>query len=59
MIDAVKRVTHIAPPDEAGNIIGSPIVQEGVINYPVKELGLCASARLGWTINRRVSETAR
>jgi len=43
VIDAVKRVTHIAPPDEAGNIIGSPIVQEGVINYPVKELGLCAS----------------
>ena len=42
MIDAVRKVTHIAPPDSNGNIIGAPIEQEGVINYPVKKLGLCA-----------------
>lgn len=42
MIDGVKKVTHIAPPDSEGNIIGSPVTQEGVINYPTKKLGLCA-----------------
>jgi hypothetical protein len=35
-------VTHIAPADENGNIIGSPVVAPGVIRYPVKQLGLCA-----------------
>jgi len=43
IIDEVRKVTHIAPPDEKGLIIGTPIAQEGVINYPVKSLGLCAS----------------
>lgn len=42
IIDAVSRVTHIAPPDAQGRIIGSPVVGHGVINYPVRELGLCA-----------------
>ena len=42
IIDAVRKVTHIAPPDQNGNIIGAPITQEGVINYPTKRLGLCA-----------------
>ncbi|MBT1446474.1 M14 family metallocarboxypeptidase [Shewanella sp. JM162201] len=42
IIDAVEKVTHIAPPDDKGNIIGSLVVQHGVINYPVKALGLCA-----------------
>jgi hypothetical protein len=41
MIDAVSKVTHIAPPDAQGNIIGSPIVAPGVIEYAVKDLGLC------------------
>ena len=41
IIDAVGRVTHIAPPDAGGNIIGEPITQHGVINYPTKKLGLC------------------
>ena len=36
VIDAVRQVTHIAPPDAAGQIIGTPIEQEGVINYPVR-----------------------
>lgn len=43
IIDAVKEVTHIAPADAAGKIIGEDVVQEGVINYPIAELGLCAS----------------
>ncbi|CAH8237785.1 M14 family metallopeptidase [Vibrio aestuarianus] len=41
VIESVKKVTHIAPADEHGDIIGSPVVQEGVINYPMKALGLC------------------
>ncbi|QSX32292.1 M14 family metallocarboxypeptidase [Shewanella avicenniae] len=43
IINAVAKVTHIAPADKDGNIIGSPVVQPGVIEYPLKELGLCAS----------------
>jgi hypothetical protein len=42
IIDAVAKVTHIAPPDAQGNIIGSPVVSPGVIEYAFKELGLCA-----------------
>ncbi|QUJ70189.1 M14 family metallocarboxypeptidase (plasmid) [Photobacterium sp. GJ3] len=42
IIDEVRKVTHIAPPDDEGNIIGSPVSQEGVIDYPLKKLGLCA-----------------
>jgi hypothetical protein len=43
IIAAVERVTHIAPPDEKGEIIGSPVVAHGVIEYPLAELGLCAA----------------
>ena len=42
VIDSVRLVTHIAPPDEKGMIIGAPLEQEGVINYPLKQLSLCA-----------------
>ena len=42
IIDAVARVTHIAPADEKGEIIGSPVVAPGVIRYAMKQLGLCA-----------------
>jgi Protein of unknown function (DUF2817) len=42
IISGVEAVTHIAPPDDAGQIIGSDVTQNGVINYPCKELGLCA-----------------
>lgn len=42
VIEAVAKVTHIAPPDEKGEIIGSPVVAHGVIEYPCRELGLCA-----------------
>lgn len=43
VVAAVARVTHIAPADSNGEIIGSPVVAPGVINYPLKKLGLCAS----------------
>ena len=42
IVAAVEEVTHIAPADENGQIIGSDVVQHGVINYPCKPLGLCA-----------------
>lgn len=42
VIAAVAKVTHIAPADANGEIIGSPVVAPGVINYPVAQLGLCA-----------------
>ncbi|OHE87468.1 MAG: peptidase [Lysobacterales bacterium RIFOXYD1_FULL_69_11] len=42
VIDAVAKVTHIAPADSRGEIIGSAVVSPGVILYPVKSLGLCA-----------------
>ena len=42
IIAAVSQVTHIAPADANGEIIGSPVVAPGVINYPVRKLGLCA-----------------
>ncbi|MGE0869180.1 MAG: M14 family metallocarboxypeptidase [Kofleriaceae bacterium] len=42
IIAAVAKVTHIAPADANNKIIGSPVVAPGVINYPVKQLGLCA-----------------
>lgn len=43
VIDAVAEVTHIAPADASGELIGSPMVAPGVIAYPYKQLGLCAS----------------
>ncbi len=42
IIDSVRQVTHIAPADENKQIIGSDVTQEGVINYPLVDLGLCA-----------------
>lgn len=42
IIAEVEKVTHIAPADANGEIIGSPLVAHGVINYPVSPLGLCA-----------------
>ena len=42
VIAAVSNVTHIAPADANGEIIGSPVVAPGVINYPVVALGLFA-----------------
>ncbi len=42
IIVSVKKVSHIAPADSQGRIIGAPLEQEGVINYPLKNLSLCA-----------------
>ena len=42
IIKAVESVTHIAPADGCGEIIGAPVVGRGVIRYDVKRLGLCA-----------------
>ncbi|MEO5963296.1 MAG: M14 family metallocarboxypeptidase [Thermomonas sp.] len=42
MIEAVAKVTHIAPADERGEIIGSTVVAPGVIEYALGPLGLCA-----------------
>lgn len=42
IIDSVRKVTHIAEADRDGKIIGEDLQQEGVINYPLKALGLCA-----------------
>lgn len=42
VIAAVEKVTHIAPADPDGTIIGSPVVARGVIEYDYGKLGLCA-----------------
>ena len=42
IITAVEQVTHIAPADAQGGIIGSPMVAHGVIRYELQALGLCA-----------------
>jgi hypothetical protein len=41
VIAAVAKVTHIAPADARGEIIGSPVVAPGVIRYAFARLGLC------------------
>ena len=43
IIAAVEQVTHIAPADAKGEIIGSTVVAHGVIEYPLKDLALCPS----------------
>ncbi len=42
IIDAVEKVTHIAPSNENNYLLGTKMTQRGVINYPIKGLGLCA-----------------
>lgn len=41
IINAVSKVTHIAPSDSEGLIIGKRTTQTGVISYATKSLGLC------------------
>lgn len=43
IINAVREVTHIADSDCNGMIIGAESKDEGIIYYPLKKLGLCAS----------------
>lgn len=44
LIAAVEKVTHIAPADEKGEIIGTPVVSPGIIAHELKRPGLCARA---------------
>lgn len=41
VIESVSKVTHIAPADERGMLIGVPIESVGVVNYDMKKLFLC------------------
>ena len=41
IIAGVREVTHIAPADPDGTLIGSKAVDEGIILYDYKVLGLC------------------
>jgi hypothetical protein len=43
VINAVEKITHIAPADDRGELIGSPVAARGVIQYPLAQLGLCTS----------------
>jgi hypothetical protein len=43
IIAAVERVTHIAPADDKGEIIGCPVLSPGVIAYPTRAYGMCPS----------------
>lgn len=42
IINAVASVTHIAPADADGTLIGEPLLVPGVVTYPKRSLGLCA-----------------
>lgn len=42
IVSSVRKVTHIAAADAEGKIIGDLAVQEGVVNYPLRKLSLCA-----------------
>ena len=42
IIASVEKVTHIAPADAQGKIIGEEVVADGVICYDKKSLNLCA-----------------
>ncbi len=41
ILQAVQRVTHIAPADAQGGILDAPQVAPGVIHYEMQALGLC------------------
>lgn len=41
IIRSVEKVTHIAPADSDGKIIGEILQQKGVIHYAASRLGLC------------------
>ena len=43
IIDAVSKVTHIAPADAKGQIIETDVVGPGVIQYAMRQLSLCVS----------------
>lgn len=53
IIASVEKVTHIAPADDSGRIIGEKLEQHGVINYAARSLGLC----MGFTDSQYVTTT--
>ena len=53
IIDEVAKVTHIAPPDADGKIIGCALLSPGVVAYDARPLGLC----MGLTDARYVTTT--
>lgn len=42
MIQAVRALTHIAPPDSEGKMGGERVTQDGVVMFPVRALSLCS-----------------
>lgn len=53
IVDAVSQVTHIAPADAHGLLLGKPLVQKGVIQTLKRDMGICS----GWTKARYVTTT--
>lgn len=43
IIGAVEKVTHIAEADAKGQLIGKRVLSRGIVEYPVRSLGLCTS----------------
>eukprot|EP00164_Ancoracysta_twista_P013636 GFYU01021852.1.p1 GENE.GFYU01021852.1~~GFYU01021852.1.p1 ORF type:complete len:188 (+),score=68.99 GFYU01021852.1:39-566(+) len=42
LIEGVKKVTHIAPADAKGNVVGTPIISEGaIIDYENPTIDAC------------------
>jgi hypothetical protein len=44
ILEAVEKITHIAPADPEGKLIGESVVSRGVVLYACRALGLCAGA---------------
>ncbi|WP_217631409.1 hypothetical protein [Microbulbifer yueqingensis] len=60
VIAAGEKVTHIAPADDNGETIGSSVVvARGVIQYPLKQLGLYASITSAPRTTREQCNTAQ
>lgn len=53
IIKSVEKITHIAPADEDGKLIGVELSGMGIIYYAAKELGLC----MGFTEAEYVTTT--
>lgn len=43
IIESVSKVTHIAPSDENGMLLGYPTIGHGIVEYPNREYGLCST----------------
>jgi hypothetical protein len=55
IVAAVEPVTHIAEADDKGELIGSPMIERGVIGYDFQALGLCAGVTgARWTSTTEV-----